>query len=48
VTPEIAAGLGGESTIDSTKAQTQLGFRLVPLKEMVKDCYDWMVAEGRI
>jgi hypothetical protein len=25
-----------------------LGYRIVPLKDMVKDCYDWMVAEGRI
>jgi hypothetical protein len=25
-----------------------LGYRIVPLKDMVKDCCDWMVAEGRI
>ncbi len=48
VTPEIAAGLGGERSVDSTKARTELGFKLVPLKEMVKDCYDWMKAEGRL
>jgi len=28
--------------------QRELGYRVVPLKDMVKDCYDWMVAEGRI
>ena len=32
----------------SAKAQRELGYKVVPLKEMVKDCYDWMVAEGRI
>jgi len=32
----------------SAKAQRELGYRVVPLKDMVKDCYDWMAAEGRI
>lgn len=48
VTPEIAEGLGGTITTTSAKAQRELGYRVVPLKEMVRDCYDWMVAEGRI
>lgn len=48
ITPEIAEGLGGVSRITAAKAQRELGFRVVPLSEMVKDCYDWMVAEGRI
>ena len=32
----------------SLKAQRELGYRVLPLKQMVKDCYDWMAAEGRI
>ena len=47
-TPEMAEGLGGSITISSAKAQRDLGYSVVPLKTMVKDCYDWMVAEGRI
>jgi nucleoside-diphosphate-sugar epimerase len=48
ITPEIASGLGGTFTVTSAKAQKELGYRVVPLKVMVKDCYDWMKAEGRI
>lgn len=47
-TPEMAEGLGGNSTITAAKAQRELGFKVVPLEVMVKDCYDWMRAEGRI
>jgi nucleoside-diphosphate-sugar epimerase len=48
ITPEIANGLGGSFTVTSAKAQKELGYKVVPLKVMVKDCYDWMKAEGRI
>jgi nucleoside-diphosphate-sugar epimerase len=48
VTPEIAALMGRVSIVSSAKAQRELGYRVVSLPEMVKDCYDWMVAEGRI
>ena len=47
-TPEMAEGLGGTITVSSAKAIAQLGYKTVPLETMVKDCYDWMVAEGRI
>lgn len=47
-TPEMAEGLGGDSTVTAAKAQRDLGFKVVPLEVMVKDCYDWMRAEGRI
>ena len=47
-TPEMAEGLGGNSTVSAAKAQRELGFKVVPLEVMVKDCYDWMRAEGRI
>ena len=48
LTPEMAKGFSGNVTITAAKAQRELGFKIVPLEEMVKDCYDWMVAEGRI
>ena len=48
ITPEMAQGLGGTSTITAAKAQRELGYKIVPLKTMVKDCFDWMKAEGRI
>jgi len=47
-TPEMAEGLGGSFTVTSAKATRDLGYSVVPLKTMVRDCYDWMVAEGRI
>ncbi len=47
LTPEMVVGFGNR-TINSAKAQRELGFRIVPLKTMVKDCFDWLVAEGRI
>jgi dihydroflavonol-4-reductase len=48
ITPEIAGLMSRRVSTSSAKAQSELGYRIVPLKEMVKDCYDWMVAEGRI
>jgi dihydroflavonol-4-reductase len=48
ITPELIEGFGGTMSVTSAKAQRELGYRIVPLTEMVKDCYDWMKAEGRI
>jgi dihydroflavonol-4-reductase len=47
-TPEMAEGLGGQISVPSTRAVAELGYEIVPLKVMIRDCYDWMVAEGRI
>jgi hypothetical protein len=35
-------------SVTSAKAKRELCYKIVPLKDMVKDCYDWMLAEGRI
>jgi dihydroflavonol-4-reductase len=48
ITPEMAGLMSRKVSTSSAKAQRELGYRVVPLKDMVKDCYDWMVAEGRI
>lgn len=48
ITPEMAGLMGRRVSTASAKAQRELGYRITPLKEMVKDCYDWMAAEGRI
>ena len=48
LTPEMAKGFGGSVTVTAAKAQRELGFKIVSLEEMVKDCFDWMRAEGRI
>ncbi|HEX3915032.1 MAG TPA: NAD-dependent epimerase/dehydratase family protein [Steroidobacteraceae bacterium] len=48
ITPEIASMMRRRVSTASAKAQSELGYRVVPLKDMVKDCYDWMVAEGRL
>lgn len=48
ITPEMAAGFGSVVTATAAKARRDLGFKVVPLSEMVRDCHDWMVAERRI
>jgi nucleoside-diphosphate-sugar epimerase len=48
ITPEVASMMSRRVTVTSAKAKRELCYRIVPLKDMVKDCYDWMVAEGRI
>lgn len=48
LTPEMAKGFGGGVTVTAEKARRELGFKIVTLEEMVKDCFDWMVAERRL
>jgi dihydroflavonol-4-reductase len=48
ITPEIASMMGRKVSVTSAKAKRELCYKVVPLKDMVRDCYDWMVAEGRI
>lgn len=48
VTPEMADAFGRDITVTAAKAQRDLRFQVVPLKIMVKDCHDWLVAERRI
>ncbi|HEX6550872.1 MAG TPA: NAD-dependent epimerase/dehydratase family protein, partial [Gammaproteobacteria bacterium] len=42
VTPEMADAFGRDITVTADKAKRDLGFQVVPLKTMIKDCYDWM------
>jgi dihydroflavonol-4-reductase len=46
LTPETARQATRELTCDSSKAMRELGYRAVPLREMVADCVDWLAAEG--
>jgi dihydroflavonol-4-reductase len=48
ITPEMAEAFGNRVTTSSIKAQRELGYRVVPLDVMVRDCYEWMRREGRI
>jgi dihydroflavonol-4-reductase len=48
VTPEMAEAFGTRIFTASNKAQTELGYRVVSLQVMVRDCYEWMQSEGRI
>jgi dihydroflavonol-4-reductase len=48
ITSEMVQTISKSVSTSSAKAQGDLGYRILPLKEMVKDCYDWMVAEGRL
>ena len=46
VTPDAAAYLSATLICRSDKAIRELGYRPVPLREMLDDCYRWMQAEG--
>ena len=46
LTPETARQATRELSCDSSKAMRELGYRAVPLREMVADCVGWMIAEG--
>ncbi len=46
VTPESAAFLSASLLCLSDKAVRELNYRPVPLRVMLEDCYQWMVAEG--
>jgi dihydroflavonol-4-reductase len=48
ITPEMAEAFGTRITASSAKAQRELGYRVIPLDVMVRDCHEWMRAEGRI
>lgn len=46
LTPESAALVTARVRVASHKAQTELGFRAVPLWPMLEDCYRWLAREG--
>jgi nucleoside-diphosphate-sugar epimerase len=48
ITSEMTDLMSRRVSTGSAKAQRELGYRVVGLKDMVKDCYDWMLTEGRI
>jgi dihydroflavonol-4-reductase len=48
VTPEMTDSFARNVSTASVKAQRELGYHVVALKVMVKDCHDWLVAEGRL
>ena len=46
ITPEITMALSRDFTVDSSKAERELGYRQAPLREMIDDSYRWLKAEG--
>jgi len=48
LTPETVATVSKRLTCPSIKAQRILGYKLVPLRTMLQDNYDWLVAEGKL
>jgi nucleoside-diphosphate-sugar epimerase len=46
MTPEAAAYLSANVICRHDKASRELGYRAVPLRTMLEDCYRWMLAEG--
>lgn len=48
ITPEVALMLNLDFSVDSSKAERDLGYRQVPLREMVEDSCRWLKAAGLI
>ena len=48
ITSEMTDLMSRKVSTVSAKAQRELGYRVVGLKDMCKACYDWMLAEKRI
>lgn len=48
ITPEVVRMGLRSFTCDASKAVRELGFRIVPLRDMVADCAAWMAAEGHL
>lgn len=46
LTPESLVSLGHSPLVRSDKAIRELGYQAVPLETMVRNCYEWLVAEG--
>lgn len=46
ITPEAAAIVTHNIRCDSSKAERELGYRSVPLEDMVRETIDWMEGEG--
>jgi len=46
LTPEAARMVSRQVFCDCSKAERELGFRSVPLADMVADCVRWLAAEG--
>ena len=48
LTPEMAAIFSARMIARSDKATRELGYHPVALNEMLRRCYDWLVAEGKL
>jgi len=48
ITPEVVRMGLRSFSCDASKAVRELGFRVVPLRDMVADCAAWMAAEGHL
>jgi nucleoside-diphosphate-sugar epimerase len=46
ITPEVARVITTSSLCSSARAERELGYRPVPLREMMEDAYRWLVGEG--
>ena len=46
ITPDAITLMAKPTFTHAQKAQDELGFQVVPLDTMVKDSYDWLIAEG--
>jgi nucleoside-diphosphate-sugar epimerase len=48
LTPESVALSTRKVSCPSLKAQKELGFKVVPIKSMLQDCFDWLMSAGKL
>lgn len=48
ITPEAAGLVTRRIFADCTKAERDLGYKAVPLRDMLQESYDWLRAEGQL
>lgn len=46
MTPEMAAFMAVDSLCDSSKAQRELGYQVLPIEQCIADSHAWLQAEG--
>ncbi len=48
LTPESAVMTSHDIRCDSSRAERELGYRSVPLRDMIRDTIDWMKEQGML
>lgn len=48
ITPEMAAFMAANSICDSSKAEQELDYQMVPIEDCIRDAHEWLQTEGLV